>query len=281
MANYPLPILIVGEKNVELLTDVDYVAIKFDYKERLAIVNKLPNGYMIKKTDSRIIILNVSSDIKAEVLFEYRGACRIYEGTLYDRNHAKYPVQIVRTGLQMWGDLGVSPLRFAMGAVKRVTGSNALPSESLKWSTWATKYVDISFMGNNLRTSRNVIQYSRTSLDNRREPSTTKLYYNEVVRGDVGMDIVGNQEAGSSCYVLEDGTPYSGKFNYNIRTKTMMTGEVFGDDSVELFTRVIYEKKKNLRKSLRPKKVVVRRIETANGTVYKADRSIGDINGNR
>ena len=84
MANYPLPILIVGEKNVELLTDVDYVAIKFDYKERLAIVNKLPNGYMIKKTDSRIIILNVSSDIKAEVLFEYRGACRIYEGTLYD-----------------------------------------------------------------------------------------------------------------------------------------------------------------------------------------------------
>ena len=60
-----------------------------------------------------------------------------------------------------------------------------------------------------------------------------------------------------------------------------MTGEVLGDDSVELFTRVIYEKKKNLRKCLRPKKVVVRRIETANGTVYKADRSIGDINGNR
>ena len=115
MSNSIKAYILIEENKVSLITDVDYAAIKLDYDGHLAIVNKLPVDYMIKKNNNRILIFNISSEIKAVELFEYRGHCKIHEGTMFDRNNGKYPLHIIKEGIQLWPRLGPSQLNVYLG----------------------------------------------------------------------------------------------------------------------------------------------------------------------
>ena len=65
--------LIIKQKSVEIDTEISYAAIEIRYRGEMYIKNNLPNNFIVRKGNNKIIILRFSKDDTINKdLFEYR-----------------------------------------------------------------------------------------------------------------------------------------------------------------------------------------------------------------
>ena len=98
--------LIIGEKLVEVETEVLYSAIEIHYYGKLFIENLLPNDYIVRKGNSKIIIVkfNKRDEILTE-LFNYNGYCNISYAFLVDAELKKHELIINKPAKTTYGTL--------------------------------------------------------------------------------------------------------------------------------------------------------------------------------
>lgn len=95
--------LIINRKLVELETDIEYQAIELHYNGKLYIENLLPQDYIVRKNNSKIIIVkfNKREEILSE-LFNYNGYCNITYGFLVDKDLQKHNLTIESPSVDTW-----------------------------------------------------------------------------------------------------------------------------------------------------------------------------------
>ena len=95
--------LIINRKLVELETDIEYQAIELHYNGKLYIENLLPQDYIVRKNNSKIIIVkfNKREEILSE-LFNYNGYCNITYGFLVDKDLQKHNLDIDKPSVNTW-----------------------------------------------------------------------------------------------------------------------------------------------------------------------------------
>ena len=98
--------LIINEKVVRIETDVFFRAMELSFVGNLYITNLLPNDYLVKKGNSKIIILKFNNrQDKVEDLFEYDGACNISSAKIVDENLQEHSLNIKRI-IVTWDRMG-------------------------------------------------------------------------------------------------------------------------------------------------------------------------------
>ena len=95
--------LIINQRLVELETDIEYQAIELHYIGKLFIENLLPQDYIVRKNNSKIIVVkfNKREELLTE-LFNYNGYCNITYGYLVDKDLQKHNLDIDKPSVDTW-----------------------------------------------------------------------------------------------------------------------------------------------------------------------------------
>ena len=120
--------LIIKQKSVEIDTEISYSAIEIRYRGEMYIKNNLPNDFIVRKGNNKIIILRFSKDDTIHTdLFEYSGSCNIYYAMMVDKDLNTYDLLVKKPALELYNTF--------KGA----------------WESMTTNYEDMNFNGNNSR----------------------------------------------------------------------------------------------------------------------------------
>ena len=138
----------VGKEIVSLETDINYQAIEINYIGNLKPTFLLPNNYITKIGNNKIIILKLikNNDIIKE-LFSYQGTAIINKCVLVSDNFAKYLLNINKSNLEHY---------------IRLDGT---------WNNYTRNWEDLDFDGNNDKKS---YIHKKTTYDNEARTYTTK-----------------------------------------------------------------------------------------------------------
>tara|TARA_R100001530_G_scaffold44863_3_gene33953 strand:+ start:4139 stop:4708 length:570 start_codon:yes stop_codon:yes gene_type:complete len=101
--------LLIGEKLVEIETDIVYKGIELKYNGELYIENLLPDDYIVSKKNGIILIIrfNLNQNIPLE-LFNYDGYCNIVYARIIDSDLKSHDLIISKPSITTWGAIGSS-----------------------------------------------------------------------------------------------------------------------------------------------------------------------------
>ena len=95
--------LIIKQKSVEIDTEISYAAIEIRYRGEMYIKNNLPNNFIVRKGNNKIIILRFSKDDTIHTdLFEYSGSCNIYYAMMVDKDLNTYDLLVKKPALELY-----------------------------------------------------------------------------------------------------------------------------------------------------------------------------------
>jgi len=200
--------ILINNNNVVIETDIVYQAIEINFIGNLYITNNLPNDYLVKKKNTKILIFRFNNNDNIESdLFSYNGSCNITSAKIVDQNLQVHALNIKKPKLKTWNRLS-----------QRWNGTN------INW--------------NKLRSqSRNdyseIVKYK--IVDGKKEKTTETQRIFNYNKKDKNLTILGNLDATNGLYKIKaNNTPYNGKFHINIKTMKMMTGSQPNKTSMEI-----------------------------------------------
>jgi hypothetical protein len=204
--------LIINDKIVCLETDVILKAMEISFSGNLYINSLLPNDYLVRKGNGKIIILKFNnSQEQVEDLFEYDGACRIYSAKIVDENLLEHFLDIVQI-IVTWNKMGKGDSNYAWEFL--TTDYNKLLNNS------RNDYVD--------RVRYKTISGVKTKYTERK-PVSNKY------KKDRNISVLGNQTTNGKEYRIKgEKAPYSGLYHINTKTMKAMTGASPDKTSKEL-----------------------------------------------
>tara|TARA_R100000808_G_scaffold14669_1_gene34495 strand:- start:975 stop:1730 length:756 start_codon:yes stop_codon:yes gene_type:complete len=224
-------VLYVGETVVSIKTNIDFKAILIKHKNDFSCSTLLPNSFIIKKTDNKILILKINNEKYTDLdLFTYRGVFTGHQVDVYGDAGLITNLHINRDTIVSWDNL--TP----------IIDKDGNKTEQA-WENLSTWYEKMSFDGRNnyinALVSRPIILDEDATQDVMYKKLEYKEYYEKQIPLTNGLDeyseIVGGLYTSGNAYKIKGSkNSYSGFYHYHIRTKKVMTGKHHTQSSEEL-----------------------------------------------
>lgn len=137
-------VLIISEDKVSIDTYLGYIAMELEFDSKFIIKSLLPENYIIKKGDNKIIIADIDHNgISNRDLFNYVGVARITSCVIVTPKMKKKRIEIDRSCLQLWSTMGYRDTK------NYSTNENVVAR--FKYDDLTINWEDIDFNGNNNR----------------------------------------------------------------------------------------------------------------------------------
>lgn len=181
--------LIIGQKKVELETELVYQGIELKYNGDLYINNLLPDDYIVTKGNKKIIIVRFNKrDEILKNLFEYDGYCNIYYGYLVDKDLKKHELIISKPNIVTWNSMNKKTL--SDGTTKKSLWESLTTDYELMVNTYRNDYIEVfkTAMTANNKENRKIETKTRIKLISKRKKRDKNLSSIEKLQKAIGEE---------------------------------------------------------------------------------------------